>query len=302
VQLIKNRFKNNPVTSGHADALESMIDVDKTIRDILSWAKDNNPDRRLVDGKTLASYVDECREILKIATPTRKITIDRLINAGAARIDKAVNSILTQSNIGRHGVYIKDYLVELQSAVAKGSDAANIIDIKHIAAKILAYASTGNQGGVKRYTDAWMNWIGSGIEDKPGASYEGIKNFLDGGYEMNPVLLKNALKDIQDGIKFFNKAESLYAKINTDNSNPELDTELDTELDAEPTTSINPEISKGITQLNGFLAAASEPQKQKWGPWIQQQIKKFQDNANNPDKIKALLAENEVVKTRMGLK
>ena len=58
----------------------------------------------------------------------------------------------------------------------------------------------------------------------------------------------------------------------------------------------------GIAQLNGFLAMASEPQKQKWEPWIQQQIKKFKDNANNPEKIKALLAENEVCKTRMGLK
>lgn len=130
---------------------------------------------------------------------------DALVESAIAKLNSSINTIASQSDIGRGVNYMKSYVKDIKT-LSRDLNVKNIMEMRRIAGKILDYASTGNHGVFRRYFESWYNWMGASISDKYDAVQEGVGNLFGGGFEMEPGALKGALDGISDAIKTFGKA------------------------------------------------------------------------------------------------
>jgi len=328
VQLVKNRLQNDPsvVINQHAGQVNSIADIDQLISNVLSRVTDKNPNKF---ASKLLTYVGDCAEILKnaqigwVAGP---------IGAGAEAIYKIWQSLKSvfgdvadSAEIMRDAVaeFLKDKDIQRFTALKQMLQNTtlpnlNIAISSSQLVKDLELNTKNKLPQITQYKDFYTALQSHIVElkaeiEKDQALFKAQQSASSKAYNAvyNVFIISNANKVKGAATALYSvlaDALLLLGQAETDSQTAgavgptQTNTLLKPLFNGGTEGATSQTADAGIAQLNGFLAMASEPQKQKWEPWIQQQIKKFKDNANNPDKIKALLAENEVVKTRMGLK
>jgi len=328
VQLVKNRLQNDPsvVINQHAGQVNSIADIDQLISNVLSRVTDKNPNKF---ASKLLTYVGDCAEILKnaqigwVAGP---------IGAGAEAIYKIWQSLKSvfgdvadSAEIMRDAVaeFLKDKDIQRFTALKQMLQNTtlpnlNIAISSSQLVKDLELNTKNKLPQITQYKDFYTALQSHIVElkaeiEKDQALFKAQQSASSKAYNAvyNVFIISNANKVKGAATALYSvlaDALLLLGQAETDSQTAgavgptQTNTLLKPLFNGGTEGATSQTADAGIAQLNGFLAMASEPQKQKWEPWIQQQIKKFKDNANNPEKIKALLAENEVCKTRMGLK
>ena len=328
VQLVKNRLQNDPsvVINQHAGQVNSIADIDQLIQNVLSRVTDKNPNKF---ASKLLTYVGDCAEILKnaqigwVAGP---------IGAGAEAIYKIWQSLKSvfgdvadSAEIMRDAVaeFLKDKDIQRFTALKQMLQNTtlpnlNIAISSSQLVKDLELNTKNKLPQITQYKDFYTALQSHIVElkaeiEKDQALFKAQQSASSKAYNAvyNVFIMSNANKVKGAATALYSvlaDALLLLGQAETDSQTAgavgptQTNTLLKPLFNGGTEGATSQTADAGIAQLNGFLAMASEPQKQKWEPWIQQQIKKFKDNANNPEKIKALLAENEVCKTRMGLK
>ena len=334
VQLVKNRLQNDPsvVINQHAGQVNSIADIDQLISNVLSRVTDKNPNKF---ASKLLTYVGDCAEILNCAEILKNAQIGWVagpIGAGAEAIYKIWQSLKSvfgdvadSAEIMRDAVaeFLKDKDIQRFTALKQMLQNTtlpnlNIAISSSQLVKDLELNTKNKLPQITQYKDFYTALQSHIVElkaeiEKDQALFKAQQSASSKAYNAvyNVFIMSNANKVKGAATALYSvlaDALLLLGQAETDSQTAgavgptQTNTLLKPLFNGGTEGATSQTADAGIAQLNGFLAMASEPQKQKWEPWIQQQIKKFKDNANNPDKIKALLAENEVVKTRMGLK
>lgn len=146
----------------------------------------------------------------QVATPAAPVAPevlgdpDALVQSAINKLNESINSIATQSNIGRGVNFMKSYVRDIVN-LSRDLNVKNVMEMRRLATKILEFASSGNHGVFRRYFESWWNWAGASISDKYDAIQEAAGNIFGGGFEMEPAALKSALDGMSDAIKIFGK-------------------------------------------------------------------------------------------------
>lgn len=332
IQLIKNRLQNaqSIVIKQHANQINSIADIDQLINSVLSRVTDKNPNKI---ASKLNAYIAECKNILYKEAGGEAITTTVL--GPAAGIGHALYNVW-QSLKSTFGD-VADSAEVLRDAVAdflKDKDIQKFTALKQMLqnttlpnlniainntqlVKDLELNAKNNLPQITQYKEFYTA-LQSHLVDlkteivKDQELFKAQQSASSKAYNAvyNVFIMSNANKVrsaatalysvLTDGILLLGQAET-EAQTNTPTGSTQTNTLLKPLFNGTATPTSNPAVDAAITQLNGWLSAASETQKQQWTPWIQQQIKKFQ-NATNPTEIQQLLKLNDDFKKKMRLK